>query len=119
MGAAVQRWRLVLTHVFPKTFFFSCAVGLVFFFASCSGCVFHRFHIFVCSGCVFHRFFMHGTPAAYAEQGERSAALSVEKGRELELRVTHSCDVELMASFVKKLNLRVAGSRAGSAVLKK
>merc|ERR1711985_161870 len=103
MCAAVQRWRLVLTHVFLKMFFFvNCAVGLAFFFASCSGCVFHRFHIFVCSGCVFHRFSMHGTPAAYAEQGERSAALSVEKGRELELRVTHSCDVELMASFVKK-----------------
>ena len=62
-------------------------------------------------------FFMHGTPAAYAEQGERSAALPVEKWRELELRVMHSRDVELMASVVRKRNLRVAGSRAGSAVL--
>merc|ERR1712118_633571 len=31
MCAAVQRWRLVLTHVFLKTFFFfSCALGLAF-----------------------------------------------------------------------------------------
>merc|ERR1719213_68135 len=47
------------------------------------------------------QFFMHGTPAAYAEQGERSAALPLEKGRELELRVMHSHDVELMASFAR------------------
>merc|ERR1712182_176272 len=81
MCAAVQRWRLVLTHVFLKTFFVNCALALAFFFASCSGCMFHRF-FFLCSGCMFHIFFfMHGTPAAYAEQGERSAALPLEKGR--------------------------------------
>merc|ERR1712118_501981 len=87
---------------FSENVFCELCIGVSFFSLLCvvDACstVFSFCAVDACS--IF--FFMHGTPAAYAEQGERSAALPLEKGRELELRVMHSRDMELMASVVRK-----------------